>query len=212
MTARLPLVLNNGQIEQLQSGDTLEGVSGVGMLNWAPIGGATAFHVCGAIVGGFTNAQFTTGNDCIYIPFTVPRSCTVTTMGIGVPVQNASTDFILGIYASSSGMPSSLLASTAKTLVYGTSVMQAAVTSTTLTPGVLYYAAAWAALNTIEVASVAPSQLQNVLGCNVYSNIVVSSACYSQNLGGAVHTLPSSATPVTPGSTPQYLPAILING
>ncbi len=99
------------------------------------------YHASGASSNGLTSsASVGAANNMTLIPFTVPRNCVVTEIGFYVSSAVGGYYADAGIYSDASGAPNALLASTGQ-ISTGTTGMQTAAVSLTLTAGVPYWAA-----------------------------------------------------------------------
>ena len=140
--ARLPIG-PNGTVPT-SNGTTITWVapsSGVTSAVLPPVpSGTTLAHIAGAYANNVSvGVGVATTNRLYFVPFILPRACTITELGAQV-TTTGSGNFAAGIYSDSSGSPSALLVTTAKLSTSSIGFISSAV-SYTLAAGTPYWAA-----------------------------------------------------------------------
>ncbi len=186
------------------------GPSGPSTTYWPPLPSGN-YHIGGAVTSLLQTNVATDGNvsnTMVLIPFTVPRNCSVTTIGFVVTTAVASNVAEVGIYADSSGAPGSLLASSGQISTSTAGFMSAAV-SLSLTAGTPYWFAV-ATPSTTGLFMGLSSAVGQALGFTPALTNTLATTCLKQTLTSGWTVLPATAAPSS--NAAQAVPAIYFNG
>lgn len=178
----------------------------LGAIAWPRRGGTP--KIAGDVAGGALGTLALTAAQQYFVPFSVPRSVTLTGLCLSVTTALAGTASI-GIYGntviSGDDAPGGLLASAAG-LNTGTTGDKTGTVSLTLQPGALYWASLIASA-AVTVRALAVGSVQSSLGRTVNNTAVISYLFAA----GSGSTMPATA-PTTLSNGTGSVPAIYLVG
>lgn len=198
-----PLVLytDSGRIERMRAGDTLPGAGGGTDIPWVRRAGLA--KPLGLRTGAWLDSITLTASRLYFVPFSTPRSFTLTALRITVRTSSAG-NARLGIYdnivnASGDDVPGNLLVSTGDLNVGVADVRDGAV-SLALQAGALYWAALIASSTpTIDAAS--DSSVVTALGI-AYNAMTTRTHLFGSGSGSTLPATAPASLSAAEGSAP----------